>query len=170
MKLIYFRVFAFAFFLFFGCDPARETELELSNNPKDYESLLLENKEDSLKSYLQEKSLLVLFPDRKVAISGTPIYLDFQINPNGSLSKPFPSSPCGIEVEGTWSLRGKTIVVDGFWIIPSNQCLVLFESGKQDRPVKKQIKGILGNFRKKNPTYDINAEFSGRSVDVMAGD
>ncbi|MCU0824239.1 MAG: hypothetical protein MUF77_06315 [Leptospira sp.] len=95
---------------------------------------------------------------------------NFQINPNGSLSKPFPSSPCGIEVEGTWSLSGKTIVVDGFWVIPSNQCLVLFESGKQDRPVKRQIKGILGNFRKKNPTDDINAEFSGRSVDVMAGD
>lgn len=95
---------------------------------------------------------------------------NIQINPNGSLSKPFPSSPCGIEVEGTCSLRGKTIVVDGFWIIPSNQCLVLFESGKQDRPVKRQIKGILGNFRKKNPTDDINAEFSGRSVDVIAGD
>ncbi|MCZ8343303.1 MAG: hypothetical protein O9301_09755 [Leptospira sp.] len=78
MKWIYFRVFALALFLFFGCDPVGKTELEQSRNPKDYEAMLLENKDYSLKSYLQEKSLLVLFPDQKVAVGGSTVSLDFQ--------------------------------------------------------------------------------------------
>ncbi|TGM11012.1 hypothetical protein EHQ82_21400 [Leptospira selangorensis] len=168
MKLLVFYFLIFSL-LVQNCNKSENDILNTNENIKDYESLLLENKNSQLKTVFKEKSVIFLIQNQKVFLNGININLDFQTNPDGSLSKPFPSSPCGIEIEGKWFINNNAIFVDGFWILPNNNCLVDFEKGITHTGSKKIIKGSLNKFRKeKISENDLIANFgNGKIVKVM---
>lgn len=137
----------FTFFLLFNCgdkpNPVTGTAEESSPN---YESLLLKNSGDSFRKVLSKKSILVFIPDLTIILSGKKTYLDYSLNPDGKISKPFPSSPCGIEVEGTWQITEDKISLDGYWKIPEKSCETDFLNDRPHSGIRKKISHQLIEF------------------------
>ncbi len=112
-KLVTFLIF----FLFFSCKDSKNDSFK-KIPALDYEKLLLENSNSSLEKYFRERFLIISFPKLKIKFKNSMVSLDYSLNKNKSISKPFPSSPCGIDVEGSWRLENNLIVTEGNWIIP----------------------------------------------------
>ncbi|WP_205273222.1 hypothetical protein [Leptospira ainazelensis] len=92
--------------------------------------------------------MLVEIGSQSVASSKRKNNLDYTLNPNGKLSKSFPSSPCGIDVQGSWKIEGNVIFIHGSWIIPGANCQNDFLKNLEHKGIQKVFKHKLFHFKK----------------------
>ncbi|XDD45325.1 hypothetical protein AB3N60_11415 [Leptospira sp. WS39.C2] len=150
--------------IFFSCK--KETTSSLKENANlNYEKVLLENSAVSLQNFFKQRFLIISFPNHKIKLGNSTVILDYSLNKNGSISKPFPTSPCGIDVEGSWKMKNNTIITEGHWSIPKSNCHKDILNNISHSSDKKSFAHKIYNFRfKKNNESEIIASLNMNSI------